>query len=293
MARILCVGIAVLDITATVERFPAEDDELRARALALTRGGNAANTLTVLQQYGHDCYWAGMLGGDLFSSFLIEDFQRHGIDLRYARREPEGRTPLSLITRNRTNGSRTIVHYRELREFDFEDFRRIGRPQFDWIHFEGRNPAQTRKMIEAVLEQPSPPSVSIEIEKPRPDEEQLHLPVHTVVFSSRYARQRGFADGKSFLLAQRPHFPRSHLVCAWGEQGATGLSADNEAVHCPAVIPRQVVDTLAAGDTFNAGLIHHLLRGDPLKTAIAGATALAGHKCGRFGLDNLLANQHP
>jgi len=55
----------------------------------------------------------------------------------------------------------------------------------------------------------------------------------------------------------------------------------------PPYPPTRVVDTLGAGDVFNAGVIHGLLHRRPLDQVLAGACRLAGHKCGQFGLHGL------
>ena len=62
--RVLGVGIATLDLVNEVDRYPAEDAEIRARAQRVGRGGNCTNTLAVLAQLGHACSWAGTLGDD-------------------------------------------------------------------------------------------------------------------------------------------------------------------------------------------------------------------------------------
>jgi len=48
-----------------------------------------------------------------------------------------------------------------------------------------------------------------------------------------------------------------------------------------------VVDTLAAGDTFNAGIIRGYLEDLPVEALLARACQLAGNKCGQDGLDGL------
>ena len=62
MPSILCVGIATLDIINQVERYPAEDSEVRALAQQQRVGGNAANTAMVLAQLGDAVTWVGNLG---------------------------------------------------------------------------------------------------------------------------------------------------------------------------------------------------------------------------------------
>ena len=51
--------------------------------------------------------------------------------------------------------------------------------------------------------------------------------------------------------------------------------------------PPQVLDTLGAGDTFNAGLIHSLSTGNSLEASLKFACKLAGNKCGMLGYNGL------
>jgi ketohexokinase len=57
--------------------------------------------------------------------------------------------------------------------------------------------------------------------------------------------------------------------------------------HAPALAVETVVDTVGAGDTFNAGLIHALATGQLLEEALHYAVALAGRKVQQQGLAGL------
>ena len=70
MSNILAVGIATVDIINTVEHYPAADDEVRAVAQSIRRGGNASNTLVLLAALGHRCSWAGTLADDIYAGFI-------------------------------------------------------------------------------------------------------------------------------------------------------------------------------------------------------------------------------
>ena len=85
--------------------------------------------------------------------------------------------------------------------------------------------------------------------------------------------------------------PQAKHVCSWGEEGAYGLTPDqrnaSELLHSPAFVPPQVIDTIGAGDTFNAGLIHAQLSGQGLAESLQSACQLAGKKVGQNGFHGL------
>lgn len=55
---------------------------------------------------------------------------------------------------------------------------------------------------------------------------------------------------------------RAVLICAWAEKGADALGPDGLIVHSDAFPPESLVDTLGAGDTFNAAVIYTLSKGE-------------------------------
>jgi ketohexokinase len=286
MARILAVGIATLDIVNEVEVFPAEDSKVRARAQSVRRGGNATNTLAVLSQLGHDCEWAGISVNGPDADFIRQDLGYYGIGTRYCRWLERGKVPTSYITLNRSNGSRTIVHYRDLPEFDFEAFRRIPLPEFDWLHFEGRDIYETLAMMRRVRETRPGLAISLEVEKARDGVETLFSFADLILLSPAVAGAYG-CKPDALLREVRTRAPDAELVCTLGSKGAIALSREGEAVHSDASPPPRLVDTIAAGDAFNAAMIDMRQRGASLAAALRFACRLAGNKCGQAGLRGL------
>jgi len=285
MARILGVGVAVLDVINEVDEYPPENSEIRALSQCLRRGGNATNSLVILSQLGHRCDWAGVLANDSSRRIIDQDLARYGIGSDFCRVLETGRQPTSYITLNRRNGSRSIVHFRDLPEYGSEDFAHVPTNRFDWIHFEGRNVDETRRMLQRMKN--TGQRFSLEIEKPRPDIETLTTVAPVILYSRDYARAHGYADAKSFIES-RAHIAGQTLSCTWGEQGAVLRDAQGRVSVSPAFAPAQVVDTLGAGDCFNAGLIHGLVSDWPATRCLAFACQLAGKKCGQPGLDGLV-----
>lgn len=286
MSAILGVGVATLDIISTVEEYPGEDEEIRAIARRTRRGGNAANTLDILAQIGHACRWAGVLSDDADGRRITAEFDRSGIDWSGARIVTSGAAPVSCITVSRTTGSRTIIHYRGIPEFSYEDFTRISTAGLDWIHFEGRQTEETHAMIAAVRRRRARGTISLEVEKPRPGIETLCAMVDVLFYSRAYALHRGYDDGETFL---RECAPDGVLAfCAWGSTGAWARSGDGEEWFQEAFIPEAVIDTVGAGDVFNAGVIDALVNEFPVNLALERATRLAGMKCAREGLEGVV-----
>lgn len=104
---------------------------------------------------------------------------------------------------------------------------------------------------------------------------------------------------------------RAVLICAWAEKGADALGPDGLLLHSDAFPPETLVDTLGAGDTFNAGVLYTLSNGEaagpvPLVLTRSGSDLLtflsaggsvqdalvfgcriAGRKCGFHGYDGI------
>lgn len=276
--RVLCVGVATLDIVNTVPTYPSEDSEVRATAQSQRLGGNAANTAVVLAQLGVDVAWAGSLAPD--TPVIDTAFRQYGVVTSPALRHPAGVPPTSYVTLSGANGTRSIVHYRDLPEYSAEAFMALDLSVYDWIHFEGRAVDQLAAMLRRVRQVGGVP-VSLEVEKPRPGIEAVFDHADLLLFSHDYAQARGFTDAES-LLCQLP----DGLVatCTWGSQGAWAMAADGQLLHVPAPQLPQVVDTLGAGDVFNAAMVFALGKGKPLAQALTAAVVLASSQCTRPGL---------
>ncbi len=287
--KIVGVGIATLDIINRVERYPAEDSEVRVLSQRRCRGGNATNTLTVLSQLGHDCAWAGVLPQGSDAAYIEEVLRGQQIDLRHVRHLTSGKLPTSYITLSEESGSRTIMHLRDLPEYRAEWFLEDVDPgDFQWIHFEGRAPDELDVMLSS-LSGVEGLRVSVEVEKPRPEIEALFHLSDVLLFSRHYALSVGYSNAESLLkgVAQQLGEQRPLLFCAWGDQGAWALDRQGALLHAPAVRLSTVVDSVAAGDVFNAAVIHALAQGESPMAALVQGCQLAGLKCSMEGVEDI------
>ena len=287
MPSILIVGNAVLDIVLGIDHYPQEDEEMRAASRRLSLGGNAANTARVLAGLGHEVALLASLAPDADAAELRRLLEEAGVDTRHLVSAAGGHTPVSYILLHEAHGSRTIVHHRDLAELAFGNFRALPLERFAWIHFEGRNVAEVRRMMAQLRESGFAGRVSVEIEKDRPQIDDLMAHADLVLFSRALAETRRFPDAPALLAAAHGLAPGAAMTCTWGDQGAWALDTQGALHHCPAFVPTKVVDTVGAGDVFNAGMIDALLGGAALEQALPAATRLAGTKVGQAGFDGL------
>jgi len=287
MAKVLGIGNATLDIIHVVARYPDENEEIRCLRRFVRRGGNAANTLVVLSQLGITCSWAGVLVNNPDGQIILDDLHRYGIDTAPCCCLESGSVPISSVYLSEQTGSRSIVHYRDLPEYAAVDFESVELDEFDWLHFEGRNLVETCRMLDRLHAGPAAIPCSIEIEKPRDGIEALFPRADVLLFSREYGLARGFSDPLSLLGSVREDCPHADLFCSWGDAGAAALDSEGNACESAAFVPPAVVDTLGAGDTFNAAVISGYLEGLDTSAILARACRLAGDKCGQYGFDGL------
>jgi ketohexokinase len=146
---------------------------------------------------------------------------------------------------------------------------------------------ETQQMLQHLKQSNPKTSISLEIEKPRKAIECLYPYADVLLFSRDFALKKGHRQPADLFAVVRPANLKALLICAWGEQGAWMQTTTGEILHEPAPT-REVVDTLAAGDVFNAGVIHGLLENrSPLDT-LKFAVKLAGDKCAQYGLAGLV-----
>ncbi|RUS73692.1 hypothetical protein EGW08_018554, partial [Elysia chlorotica] len=138
--KVMCVGLACIDLVNVVASFPQEDSDKRGERYYWQRGGNANNDCTVLTKLSMPCDFMGVLGTrGAEARWIAEDFEKYGISTDHCVRK-DVQCSIATIILSIEGGTRTIVFYpRDQPQLTFEEFNKEFNGDFSsysWIHFE-------------------------------------------------------------------------------------------------------------------------------------------------------------
>ncbi|MHA1294119.1 MAG: carbohydrate kinase family protein [Promethearchaeota archaeon] len=108
---VICIGAALVDMVAKVERHPLDDDEVFVFNLKLLSGGAAANSAYACAKLGLKTAFLGKLGeNDEFGNKIIKDFKEVDLDISLIKYSKEHGTGSAYVALNKY-GDRRIYAY--------------------------------------------------------------------------------------------------------------------------------------------------------------------------------------
>lgn len=280
-ARVLCAGIGVQDIVLRVPAFPPPGGKIMADEFMIVTGGCALNAAIAVARLGGATQYAGPLGdpNDPVSNQLMEALAREGIGTAGVVRVRGAKAPVSGILIDKT-GERLIATYRD----PHIDAARVPDPDrlvngFAVVLADNRFPEFVLPICEAARRQNI--RVVLDADMPTVEDHPLFQIATHVVFSSECLRettgQKDLADG----LQRMARRTRSFLAVSNGPDDVIYIREG--VLQRMAAFRVEVVDTLAAGDVFHAGMALGLAEGRDEVSAMRLGAATAALKCTRFG----------
>ncbi|MFW9987968.1 MAG: carbohydrate kinase family protein [Candidatus Odinarchaeota archaeon] len=108
---VICIGAALIDMVAKIERHPIEDDEIFVPSLQIMSGGAAANTAYACKLLGLKTAFIGKIGyNDEFGNKIIKDFEEISLNTTLIKYSREHVTGLAYVAID-GSGDRRIYAY--------------------------------------------------------------------------------------------------------------------------------------------------------------------------------------
>lgn len=275
---VVCVGDALVDLIAAVERLPARGGAVWSPPLRRLPGGTAANVAAGLATLGAQVAFVGGIGDDADGDFLARDLERRQIDLRGLRRVP-GATTGSAVALVEPDGERTFIACAT-----GSAHAQIGDAELNMV--ESLTPAAVFLTGLLLLDEPARSATRRLAERLRGRtrlyfDPNLRQPDTTSAQAIAEAMRAvaGASDvvlageGELRALSLRPAQGQLYAVKR-GEHGARLENAQGSYADAQAH-PTQAVDATGAGDAFDAAFIAAHLRGYSDERALRFANAAA------------------
>jgi sulfofructose kinase len=282
---VLGLGAVAVDDLVFLESFPRPDTKVLMVANERQGGGLTGTALVAAARLGSRCAYAGTLGDDELSRFIIDGLAREGVDTSLVLRRQGALPYRSVILVDMQAGTRTLMGTGEgvigadplLPEQSVILSSRVLFVDHTGMH----------GMIRAarIARSAGIPVVGdFEKDHPAPYEELFALTDH-LILPQEYAQElTGAADCRAAVEALWKRGPRAAVVATMGDKGSWYISAEapGQARHQEAFTVT-VVDTTGCGDVFHGAYASCLARGEAMADRMRIASAAAAIKATRPG----------
>jgi sugar/nucleoside kinase (ribokinase family) len=296
---VLVIGDACVDLMVQVPEKSGSDRQHPPPELH--GGGTGANTAVALARLNVATTFMGTIGDDSYGRFARSTLEAEGIGTSYVVTDHHAYTALVLALID-PQGERSLFGWPRRgaahtqlasEQITFEIFQQVA-----WLHTTGMCLVESPSR-EAVLQGMElaratniPVSFDINLRLGFEDGKLSRRFVETIrqaISLSNYVFGSGMdeivhlvptdsIEAAAQLLAE----DQRTVIVRLGADGALAVRADRDAVTIPA-FPVEVVDTIGAGDAFNAGFIVARIGDRSIEEAVRWGNAVAALKIGRSG----------
>ena len=263
---VICIGAALVDMVAKVERHPLNDDEVFVSDLKLLSGGAAANTAYACAKLGLKTAFIGKLGPhDGFSDKIINDFKDVSLDTSLIKYSSEHGTGSAYVALNPQGDRRIYAHSGAANYLSKEDivFEEVTRAKIIFLSslknlepFIEAAKIGKKNGITVILN----PGMLI-IDQGLENISELLKKVDIFILSQRefstLLNLNERLDDKIIGVKAKIllEYGMKALIITMGEKGAF-LLTNQKSKLIPSMKIEQIIDTTGAGDAFSAGFIY-------------------------------------
>ncbi|GAA4887996.1 PfkB family carbohydrate kinase [Ferrimonas pelagia] len=259
MGRALIIANINCDHILRLNRPLTSGARIHYEEVGFRLGGGGANTGLGLIWAGHQVTLLSQVGEDSRGDWLIEQAEAQGLDCQWVHRHVGATQPLQLLME--PCGERTILRPNRPRLMLPPQ---VTTQDLDALYVNLSAEGLPQLMQRAVSE-----GVQVFSQLPK---DLSRRPCHYLLTSSDDLHQSGVDDPWVFARQIGGESLKAFVVTR-GAEGAIAYCAEGE-IRCEAV-PATLVDSTGAGDCYAAGLMHGILRHQPLAQAMAEAARWA------------------
>lgn len=299
----LIVGDADVDI---IVHFPKildpEKKSVKFDTPVMQGGGTAANTAVALSKLGIPTSFLGTIGEDAYGGYILDDFKNLDIDISQVIVDRQLNT-VGVFAFIDETGERYLWGWprvdQAFKELDCGkvDFSKV--TEASWVHTSGMamvydSSARSTiiNILKVAFEAGIPTSLDLNLRADGGDLDPCYR--DAILEAIQYCRYvLGSADEEFAYLApcssgiesaKKLVTPNRSVVARMGKEGCVGISETQ--IYREDIFSFDVVDTVGAGDVFNAGFIDAIIRGGSLRDGLIRGNAVSGFAVSKSGARN-------
>ena len=284
--RILIVGSSNMDMVAKVDRFPNPGETILGGRFLMNPGGKGANQAVAVFRLGGNVDFITKLGNDSIGDQIIELYKAEGLDTQLVLRDDENPTGVAIITVDKQAENSIVVASGANANLTPEDIEQLSeRIQLaDFVLLQLEIPLETIKYVvdlayslgKKVIVNPAPfaklpKSILGKLYGITPNQIEAEMLSGTKITNENDVE---LAARQIYTLGVK------NVVITLGASGAYIFNGEGKKVSAQKT---KAIDTTAAGDVFNGGLLVALSEGQDLETAVNFASKAAAIAVSRQG----------
>lgn len=301
MPEVLVIGDVAVDIIVPYPRFLNEERTLvEYPKPRLVGGGTCANTAVALARLAVPTGFVGTVGDDQYGRYIVKDFESEGINTKGLIVD-ETLNTVGVFAFIDERGERYLWGWpREEQAFKFIDPAKVDMEAVknaSFIHSSGMaivHDTSARHTIIDVFKEaqaagvPTSFDLNLRVDDGKLDENYRDAVLQVVEHSSHVL---GSGDDEFYYLGEGEDWmataksfvrPNRTVIARAGKHGCYGIAYGGQTVEEPA-IGTERVDTVGAGDVFNAGFIAGYLQGFGFANCLRMGNAVSGYTVARVG----------
>ncbi len=264
---VIVVGELNVDLILNgIEGFPVVGKEILADQMELALGSSSAICASNLSSLGLKVGFLGMLGNDVFGQFVIEQLEKKGVDTSMIIIEDDLKTGAT-IALSYAEDRAMITHQGAMKHLTLQDIDSDMLHQAGHLHFSSYFLQPGLKgSLDVLFQRARRLGLTTSLDMQWDPAEQWDLDLkktlpHVDVFlpnETELLKLTGESNLNKAIRAVQDL--GKYIVVKCGSKGSI-LSYDKKIIEKPAFLNEEVVDTIGAGDSFNAGYIYQFING--------------------------------
>jgi ribokinase len=289
------IGRVYVDIQYFVDELPQPNKAGEILEIYQGCGGCPGNVAVAASRLGLTTAVCAMVGSDVYGTRYIEQLKRENVDVSPMRQDPEKPTGMSVILMDAQGIPAIVRRLGANTELFFDDVDADRLLQAKWLHMAA---ASNPSVLEEASTLAKENGIVTSFDPGRSMSRKGYQALKTIWDNTDVVIvNREEAGNLVDITYDRLNFAEitEKLVATIGEDRVYILKGGPEAVYARShddaffedPFDVEVVDTLGAGDAFDAGVITGLLGGQPLRASVVYGNAVAALKIGRKGTQSL------